>query len=63
MRDYRRRNPVPIATADQYRRAIEAAEDCYKNNKSRMWVLHILRDYIDHEIMKDAGKDPQHEMV
>lgn len=39
-----------MPTAEQYENAIQRAEKVFKKNKSRMWVLKILRDYIKEEI-------------
>ncbi|QCW21953.1 hypothetical protein JessAGP_023 [Caulobacter phage Jess A] len=35
-----------MATAEIYERAIQRAEQTFRRNKSRMWVLKILREYI-----------------
>lgn len=40
----------PVATDVQYERAIKRAEATFRKNKSRMWVLKILREYIREEV-------------
>jgi len=42
-------NDKPVATAEQYERAIQRAEQVFRRNKSRMHVLRILRSYIKEE--------------
>ncbi len=42
----------PVATAEQYELAIQRMEKLYAPNKSRSWVLKMLRE----EIAKQAGK-------
>lgn len=44
-------DPTPIARAimaerERYESAIRKAEDAFRRNKSRMWGLKILREYI-----------------
>jgi hypothetical protein len=42
-----RQPPIrPVATAAQYEAAIQRAERVFRGNKSRAWVLKILREYI-----------------
>lgn len=36
-------------SAEAYERAIARAEKTFRRNKSRMWVLKILREYLTEE--------------
>lgn len=42
--------PSREPTAQEYEAAIQKCEDTYKKNKSRMWVLVILREMIAQEV-------------
>lgn len=42
--------PSREPTAQEYEAAIQRCENTYKTNKSRMWVLVILREMIAQEV-------------
>jgi len=49
------KKPMPT-TAAGYERALQRAEATYRRNKSRMWVLEILRAYLAEEAEQEASQ-------
>lgn len=49
------KRPSRQPTASEYESAIQKTEAAFAANKTRMWVLHILREAIVREI--DGDKD------
>jgi hypothetical protein len=50
-------------TADDYEAALQRAEKHFRHNKSRMWVLKILREYIAAEVGKGADEPPPPDLL
>lgn len=47
------------ATAEQYEAAIRRMEETYRPNKSRSWVLKMLREAIAEEVAAPKRRKPQ----